>query len=72
MLLFRSEQHIDRWCRQWNRTRGGVLTLTQVWGLATEWYGNRLSPQWRPKTTAEGRATFATLGLVSDFWKLPD
>jgi hypothetical protein len=72
MLLFRSEQHVDRWCRQWNRPRGGVLTLAQIWGLATEWYGNRLSPQWRPKTTAEARATFAALGLVSDFWKLPD
>src|SRR2546426_11405091 len=22
MLVFRSEQHVDRWCEQWNRPRG--------------------------------------------------
>jgi len=70
MLLFRSEQHVDRWCRQWNRTRGGTLTLDQVWRLATEWYRDRLSPLWRPKTTAEAQKAFAEIGLVGDFWKL--
>lgn len=72
MLLFRSEQHVDRWCRQWSRPRGGILTLEQVWALATEWYGSRLNPDWRPKTTAEAQSAFDRIGLVGDFWSLPD
>jgi hypothetical protein len=72
MLLFRSEQHVDRWCRQWNRPRGGLLTLEQVWRLATEWYGDRMNPEWTPKTAAEARNAFSAIGLVGDFWKLPD
>ena len=70
MLLFRSEQHVDRWCRQWNRPRGGVLSLDQVWSLAAEWYGDRLNPAWSPKTAAEAQSAFARIGLVADFWKL--
>src|SRR6266699_760199 len=43
MLLFRSEQHVNRWCKQWNRPRGGVLGLQQGWRVAKEWYSDRLS-----------------------------
>jgi hypothetical protein len=70
MLLFRSEQHVDRWCAQWNRPRGGTLTLSQGWRLAKEWYADRLSPAWRPKTVAEAEAAFARIGLMEKFWKL--
>ncbi|MBZ5718813.1 MAG: alkylmercury lyase family protein [Acidobacteriia bacterium] len=72
MLLFRSERHADRWCRQWNRPRGGTMSLKQVWQLAQEWYSDRLSPQWRAKTLPEAKAALARIGLVGDFWKLPD
>ena len=72
MLLFRSEQHVDRWCRQWNQVRGGTLTLDQGWRLAKEWYGDRLSPKWHPQTVGEAEAVFAHIGLVGDFWKLAD
>jgi len=70
MLLFRSEQHVDRWCAQWNRPRGGTLTSQQGWRLAKEWYEDRLSPDWQPKTIAEAEAAFARIGLVGEFWKL--
>jgi hypothetical protein len=70
MLLFRSEQHVDRWCTQWNRARGGTLTLSQGWRLAKEWYEDRLSPDWQPKTVAEAEAAFARIGLLGEFWKL--
>ena len=70
MLLFRSEQHVERWCSQWNRPRGGPLTLAQGWELAKAWYADRLSPVWRPKTVAEARAAFARIGLTGEFWKL--
>jgi hypothetical protein len=70
MLLFQSEQHVDRWCTQWKRARGGTLTLNQGWRLAKEWYEDRLSPDWQPKTVAEAEAAFARIGLVGEFWKL--
>ena len=70
MLLFRSEPHIDRWCQQWNRPRGGTMTLGQCWQLAREWYADRLSPDWRPKTAGEAQAAFARIGLKGEFWRL--
>jgi len=70
MLLFRSEQHVDRWCAQWNRKRGGTLSLFQGWRLAQAWYGDRLSPDWRPKTKKEAQNAFAEIGLKGPFWKL--
>jgi len=70
MLLFRSEQHVGRWCKQWKRRRGGTLTLPQGWKLAKEWYGDRLSLEWRPKTVPEAQAAFARIGLRGEFWKL--
>jgi predicted metal-dependent hydrolase len=70
MLLFRSEQHIDRWCRQWNRRRGGILSLDQGWRLAQAWYGDRFSPDRRAKTGDEVQALFAEIGLRGPFWRL--
>ncbi len=70
MLLFRSEPHIDRWCQQWNRPRGATMTLAQCWHLAQEWYDDRLSPDWRPKTAAEAQAAFTRTGLTGEFWQL--
>lgn len=70
MLLFRSGQHVDRWCRQWNHRRGGILSLNQGWRLAQAWYGDRLSPDWRPKTVDEAQALFAEIGLRGPFWRL--
>ena len=72
MLLFRSELHVNRWCSQWNRPRGGTLTLAQGWRLAKVWYQDRLHPTWRPKTVAEAQADFAAIGLTGDFWRLDD
>lgn len=70
MLLFRSEQHIDHWCQQWNRSRGGTLSLPQGWKLAQLWYGDRLSQDWQPKTAAAAESVFRQVGLVGEFWKL--
>ncbi len=70
MLLFRSEEHVDRWCKQWRRPRGGMLTLQQGWKLSQLWYGDRLSPDWKPKSPAEAQAVFREVGLSGDFWQL--
>jgi hypothetical protein len=71
MLLFRSEEHIARWCRSWRMERGATLTLEQVWGLAQAYYGpDRREPAWRRKTLEETEAVFAELGLTSAFWSV--
>lgn len=71
MLLFRSEEHVDRWCRLWNQPRGEIITIEQVWGLARGWYsGDPRNPDWRRKTLDEAQAYFAELGLTAPFWQL--
>jgi len=70
MLLFRSEKHVDNWCRQWNRPRGGTLTLEQGWRLAQLWYDDRLNHDWRPMSADEAQGVFAEVGLTGEFWKL--
>jgi hypothetical protein len=72
MLLFRSEQHVNRWCLQWNRPRGGTLSLEQGWKLAQLWYSDRLKPDWRPMSTAQAESVFREVGLVGEFWKLSE
>ena len=71
MLLFRSEEHVDRWCESWSMPRGGMLTLAQGWDLAQAWYGpDRRSNQWRRHAVEEAEALFRQLGLTSSFWSL--
>jgi hypothetical protein len=71
MLLFRSEEHIERWCTAWHQPRGATLTLEQAWRLAQAWYGpDRRDAAWRRKTVAEAEALFAELGLTGEFWQL--
>ncbi|MGH2711322.1 MAG: hypothetical protein ACRDH9_08990 [Actinomycetota bacterium] len=70
MLLFRSEEHLDRWCQEGGRTKAGVLTLEQLWGLASVWYRGRTSPDWRRRTAEEAETVFSSLGLTGEFWRL--
>jgi hypothetical protein len=70
MLLFRSEEHVARWCRMWKQPRGAVLSLRQGWGLAAGWYSDRLDPNWQSKTVDEAEALFGTLGLTGEFWRM--
>jgi hypothetical protein len=70
MLAFRSEEHVERWCRGKGLEGGAFLTPEQQWRLADAWYANRLDPDWRRRTPAEAEAVFAGLGLEGDFWRL--
>ena len=44
MLLFRAEQHIDRWCSARDIPRGATLTPEQGWRLAHAWYKDKVKP----------------------------
>jgi hypothetical protein len=70
MLIFRSEEHIDRWCKMWSLPRGATLSMEQTWKLADHWYRERLSPDWRRRTIDEAHELFRFLGLTSEFWRL--
>ena len=69
MLCFRSEAAVDSWCERRDIARGAVMSLELVWALAQAWYGDRASPDWRGRTTAEAQAVAESLGLRGDFWK---
>jgi hypothetical protein len=71
MLLFRSEEHVRRWTER-RGTVGATLTPLQGWQLATAWFEDRLSPDWRRATPEEARAIFDRIGLVGAFWQLTE
>ena len=70
MLAFRSEAHVEEWCRRQRITRGAVIGVDQIRQLGEAWYGDKLSPDWTRATPDEAEATFASIGLVGDFWRL--
>lgn len=70
MLLFRSEEHIDRWCRARDLQQGAALTPDQGWRLAQGWYKDKLKPEWRRHTLEEAEALLSDVGLTGPFWNL--
>jgi len=68
MLLFRSEEWIDKWCKRNNLERGEVLSVAQVWELSKLWYHDRLSLDYHGRTVAQAEEIFRQAGLTSAFW----
>jgi hypothetical protein len=63
MRLFRSEEDVP--------DGGAVVTMPVLSALAAAWYGDRLSPSWRPRTRDESQAVLVGVGLTGAFWELP-
>ena len=70
MLIFRSEEHVERWCNTRDLTPGALLSLDQAWALASEWYRDKVQPDWRRHTVEETEELLARLGLKGAFWSL--
>jgi len=68
MLLFRSEGHVDEWLGE--RTRGEIIPVTKLVELAYAWWGDRLAPDWHPRTREQNQAILARIGLTGSFWHL--
>ena len=68
MLLFQSEEWIDRWCKQKDLERGEVLTINQVWELSKLWYQDRLSLEYHGRSAEQVAEIFRQVGLTSKFW----
>jgi hypothetical protein len=69
MNLFRSEEHIERWLG--DRDRGATITVSTLSRLAHAWWGDRLAPEWEPRTRDSSQAVLEGLGLTGEFWRLP-
>ena len=70
MLLFRSEEHVDRWVEGGGGPRGATMSVEQQWQLARAWFGNRMASDWRRRTPEEGQAVFEEIGLTGPFWRI--
>jgi hypothetical protein len=70
MLLFRSEEDIERWIRVRGTPRGEVMSVEQQWRLARAWFEGRLRSGFRRRTLEEAEALFAEIGLTGQFWSL--
>lgn len=68
MLLFRSEEWVDKWCKRHNLERGEMLPLQQVWELSKLWYGNRMSLDYHGRSMEQVAEVFRQAGLLSKFW----
>jgi len=61
---------VDRWCEERSVPRGAIVSLDQCWRLSQAWYPGRLTAEWRRMNAAETQATFDSLGLTGDFWRV--
>lgn len=68
MLLFRSEEWVDKWCNRHTRERGEMLSIQQVWELSKLWYGNRMSLEYHGRSLEQVAEVFKQAGLMSKFW----
>jgi hypothetical protein len=68
MLLFRDEEHVERWCRARDITQGAILTPNQGWRLAHAWYKDKVQPDWRRHTLEETEELLGSIDLTG----LPD
>lgn len=69
MLLFRSEKHVNRWCRDHKVSRRPLVSLDQLWQLALAWYESRLTVESRRPGADEMEQIFASVGLEGPFWR---
>jgi len=69
MLLFRSEEHAQRWAAG-REPAGQTVSLEQGWEMAKAWFGDRLERGWQ-RTPARARRMLDDLGLTGSFWALP-
>lgn len=68
MLLFRSEETVNRWCQAHQVPRRPLIRLDQLWQLAVIWYATRLTAESRRPTADEMAGIFASIGLEGPFW----
>ena len=69
MNLFRAEGHVARWLEMRGYEGGATITAGKLCELAHAWWGNRLAPDWRPRSADEAQRILDSLGLTGRFWQ---
>ena len=49
---------------------GASMDAGRLHELARRWYGDRLSPDWSPRTLEQSQSILDALGLIGPFWRL--
>jgi hypothetical protein len=44
--------------------------LSTLWPLTQAWYGDRLDPDYQPKSVEQLQALLTSAGLTTEFWQL--
>ncbi len=68
MLLFRSEETVDRWCEAHEVPRRPLVNLEQLWHLAVTWYWEPPHAGVAASRAEEMVGIFASIGLEGPFW----
>jgi hypothetical protein len=68
MLLFRSEETVEKWCTSNSTLKRPLIDMDQLWQLAVQWYGNRITVDSRRPAPDEMVEIFSGLGLDEPFW----
>lgn len=71
MLLFETEQQIDRWSKTHRIAKGDVQPIAKIWDFSKVWYGNHLNPDWKKWTSEEAKQIFDQFELTSEIWQIP-
>ena len=73
--MFCDGSHVETW-KQKEDARAGpppddrVISAITMWRLAQPWYGDRLDPDWSPRTAAAAQSLLTQAGLTGGFWQL--
>lgn len=70
--LFRSEEHVDKYCNENQVQRGGVISAQQAVELGKLWFNPMLEPNWRPMSKNVISEMLEQVGLTDEFWKLDE
>ena len=68
MLFFRSEERVRQWCAANGYPLRPIVSMSQLWQMAANWYWTRLDENSRRPQPGEIRQIFAGIGLTGDFW----
>ena len=68
MLFFRSEEMARARCAAQRVPLRPLVTMNQLWKMATTWYSTRLEAESRRPKADEMRGVFAGIGLDDEFW----
>jgi hypothetical protein len=62
---------VERWLEaRGYDAHGTTIGAGAMCELAHAWWGDRLAPDWHPRTREESKAILDRLGLTGEFWQL--